>query len=168
MKIIDADELEIENDVAQLKGEYFTGSAYTKYPNGTLESITSYLVGLQHGWIKTWGPAGEPFMQTLCYHAFIHGPDREWSDDGQLVLEDFKTYGKSLTSKRWNENGELLKDYSIDVNDNTILEHNKRMREFIGAEIPLEAADIHSQPSAMDWWAHNKEDDHMKIPDSFK
>lgn len=93
----------------------FTGIAFELGRTGTLEAETEYLDGLRHGLQKMWYPDGAIASEGTFQNDVIHGTFREWHPDGTLALEQVGEFGILLSEKAWDERGQVVKEYSIDV-----------------------------------------------------
>jgi antitoxin component YwqK of YwqJK toxin-antitoxin module len=95
------------------EGTPFTGVAYTVGSNGVLEAEAEYQDGLRFGKYRQWHRDGTLAAEGDFRAGVIHGCYKEWHSNGRIALEHVCEYGVTLSEKKWDENGVLLKAYAI-------------------------------------------------------
>src|SRR5262245_23650011 len=106
-----------EGDANALNGEPFTGVAERMHPNGELAAEWTY----DEGWL--WGPrrfwSEEGRLQTASYiiRGWIHGALRRWHKDGAKAEIAVYRYGIKVRSKKWNQQGKVIEDFTRPAGD---------------------------------------------------
>jgi MORN repeat variant len=91
----------------------FTGVAFT-VEWGVLTSEAEYRDGLRSGLLRRWHRGGGLAAEGMFLADTIQGTYREWHPNGQLAVEQVGEYGILLSEKRWDESGQLVKEYAIE------------------------------------------------------
>ena len=68
-------------------GEPFTGTTFTVFPNGQIESESEYREGLTWGRCRSWYKNGQLYAESEFAQDVVHGTARNWSRDGVLIFE---------------------------------------------------------------------------------
>lgn len=129
-------DLTSRGDAVALGGQLFSGKACTRYPNGSLHTVTGYRAGRKEGAWQVYYPDGVLMKEGLikdgrdegAYNAYFPdgtqkyaytysegrktGKWKSWYADGTPYTErnfrDDKLHGKVLV---WDESGTLAKEY---------------------------------------------------------
>ncbi|HEX7657936.1 MAG TPA: hypothetical protein VF444_00545 [Pseudonocardiaceae bacterium] len=113
---IDIDDPEVGGDLngrITYRGQLYTGEAIEYGPDGHRIALTNFTDGVKDGIEKEWYPDGSPLMEGMSKHGSAVGEWRQWFPDGRLKqLNVFDDKGRHLSRKIWDENGNLIKDYS--------------------------------------------------------
>lgn len=111
---VEWDDLEsFEHELEVYKGVLFTGSAVEYYDNGDLLSETEIINGRWSGWSREWYPNGQLKVEEHYIHEVLDGMHREWFQNGQLRLEKKVVEAIVVESKEWDEQGNLIKTFTI-------------------------------------------------------
>lgn len=94
-------------------GVPFTGVAYAGR-RGEIESETEYRDGLRSGSHREWFLGGNKLAEGTFRDGTIHGTYREWHKNGQPAVEQISEHGITISEKRWDESGRLVKEYVIE------------------------------------------------------
>ena len=95
-----------------LNGEPFCGICYTmKGARGRSETV--FRDGLIWGTTKEWYGSGQLMREASYFKGVFHGKVQEWHKSGQLAEQGEYEYGIALWEKRWDENGQLVEDFSL-------------------------------------------------------
>lgn len=95
-------------------GVPFTGIAFSVGRSGALESETEYHGGFRFGLLRGWHPDGSLAVEGMFRDDGLHGTYREWHKNGRLAIEQVGEYGMLLSEKTWDEQGRLVKEYTIE------------------------------------------------------
>lgn len=68
----------------------------------------NYLCGEKHGTNKEFYRDGKNKLEEHYLNGVLDSVKRKWSDKGKLLEESFWENGSNVSTKYWNENGELL------------------------------------------------------------
>ena len=113
---IDIDGPDVDGDDAGrliYRGEFFTGQAAEYGREGQLLGLTSYVNGIPDGPDKGWYPDGTPESEGVVKYGRAVGEWRRWHPDGSLQkLDIFSDKGDLLSRRMWDENGNLIKEYT--------------------------------------------------------
>lgn len=94
------------------EGVPFTGITYADEPDGARSEIT-YKDGYQTGPERSWYSDGALESEAWYYANVPHGPNREYGADGTLISEKRYECGTLVSSRRWDERGELLESFTL-------------------------------------------------------
>ena len=95
----------------------FTGvGVYPQDGSGVLAE-EEYRDGLLCGVRREWHPSGRLASEAECRHGVSHGRTREWSDGGLLLGDSAYEYGYLVESRRWDEGGDLVEEFTLAVGD---------------------------------------------------
>ncbi|WP_157832255.1 toxin-antitoxin system YwqK family antitoxin [Pseudomonas sp. 09C 129] len=97
--------------------EPFTGVAVEMLENGHIKTEIEHRNGLQWGGAKEWYGPDRPMVESNFFEGVLHGRAREWHENGQIAEDGEYEYGITIWKKHWDENGVLVKEYSIDESD---------------------------------------------------
>ncbi|MET9662628.1 hypothetical protein [Streptomyces sp. NPDC006510] len=110
--------------------EPFSGLAYSTQGNAFRDAEITYVNGLRHGPCREWYGPGRLALDEVYFDDALHGSARHWHKNGQLEEEGEYEYGVTLWEKSWDENGNLLKDYTMpeDSSDRKFLQGVRERR----------------------------------------
>lgn len=114
---VEGDDLEWEGQLQTWNGKPFTGVELWRFPNGALESETTYKDGLVDGLSRTWDEHGQLRSQFTCRLGAMHGNCKKWHANGQLAEDGNYEWGVRLDEKEYNEQGGLVSEFTIDPSD---------------------------------------------------
>lgn len=112
---VNYDELDLTDDYQRYtyNGELFTGIAYAEDDDGRLLEEDSLIDGVKDGVCRTYYRSGYLQIEEHLHKGGIQGIRRYWYENGQLQTEKVYDEHQNLIKElRWNENGELIKDWS--------------------------------------------------------
>ena len=89
----------------------YTGVAYALFPNGKLSYEYNLVKGYQEGIQQEWYQNGLLKIEFGMKNNINHGIVRSWFENGVLKYEAEYDMGVRLWSKKYNEQGELIKEY---------------------------------------------------------
>ncbi|CAL9377177.1 hypothetical protein SUDANB121_00989 [Nocardiopsis dassonvillei] len=95
-----------------LNGVPFTGEVAAFWSDDTMQSLTTYENGVEHGPYLEWHPNGALRVQgrSDLLHGAV-GTWREWDENGGLVSEKvFGEDGELAAVRRWDGDGNLLEE----------------------------------------------------------
>jgi antitoxin component YwqK of YwqJK toxin-antitoxin module len=76
----------VERDsLMQLDGKPFTGTAYSRFPNGQLQNATQYQNGLKQGYMLVWYPDGRPQLMSNYKKGYLNGVFKGWYQFGGVI-----------------------------------------------------------------------------------
>jgi hypothetical protein len=76
------------------RGEPFTGFCKYRYRDGTLEAVSQFEGGVEHGVSVAWYPNGQVKLYTEIEYEARSGDHLEWNEDGSVkVRERYKGDG---------------------------------------------------------------------------
>jgi len=158
--VVNNDRLENEQDSvgdALLDGDYFTGVAFEVHEaTGAVVGVSGYKYGKRHGPFRVWHRSGRLKEEEYVELGAFHGPTRRWHRDGQLA--EFEHYERFILtrSKRWDESGKLINEYSLrDAATLAKLEHERKGRPRPVIDIDLTSFTFFERPEA---WGQNESD----------
>ncbi len=113
MMRIDYDDVDGNADGTVLfEGAPFTGEVVDHWPDGTVQSLTTYRDGVEDGPYREWHRNGT--LRTEGRSDLRHGAVgvwREWDASGRLVSEkSFGEDGELDTVRRWDRDGRLVEE----------------------------------------------------------
>ncbi len=114
---VDGDDLEWEGQLQTWNDVPFTGIEVWRFPNGAVESETTYKDGLTDGLARTWDEHGQLRAQFACRLGAMHGNSKKWHPNGQLAENGQYEWGVRLEEKTYDEQGRLIDDFKIDPAD---------------------------------------------------
>jgi antitoxin component YwqK of YwqJK toxin-antitoxin module len=118
LKTVDLDDLEIDGcNYAFLDGERFTGTADEKWPDGSVRATQDYVDGMRHGKGREWSQTGQLLLEESFEYGGAEGLSRYWYENGQLKAERFNEYGFRVWHKEWDEAGNLIDDWRLTPDD---------------------------------------------------
>jgi antitoxin component YwqK of YwqJK toxin-antitoxin module len=94
------------------EGKPFTGVGYDEVPGFGISEI-SYSGGFQEGSARDWYPSGKLKSETFYKANMRHGSNREFREDGNVVLEEQYEYGVLVRSVRRGDGGKVVADFEI-------------------------------------------------------
>jgi antitoxin component YwqK of YwqJK toxin-antitoxin module len=106
-----------EEGIYEHDGVPFKGISFRLAPGGWLESEQEFREGLPWGMGRTWFAPERLASESSSVGGVWHGVRREWHENGRLALEEMCELGVTLSRKRWNEEGQLIEDYHLQVTD---------------------------------------------------
>ena len=83
---------------------------HPKYPENLIYSESEHLKGKEQRRL-TWYPNSQLKSEILFKNDEILL--KEWSENGQLIHEQFIENGISSLEKKWDENGKLIKNFEL-------------------------------------------------------
>lgn len=116
------DDLEFDDQLALLDGEPFTGTAFSLYPDGRLESESRYVAGLPEGLQEEWYPNGRLFRRNIAVRG--RGSSEAWTWYGNGVMRTYSRHVdlRPVEARAWSEAGHPVDPSSLrPVNDTTEL-----------------------------------------------
>ncbi len=115
--VVNLDRLDVEQDTigdSLLKGEYFTGIAFEEHAaTGSVVAVVGFRDGKRHGAVRDWTSDGRLTEEEYLERGAPHGPRRTWHRNGQLAVCEYSEHFFLIQSKRWDENGMLVEEYSL-------------------------------------------------------
>lgn len=119
---VDWDDLDIldGNNIAYYQGQYFTGWACTFFEDGSVQDEMQFCDGAQTGLYYEYERKGKLLREEHYLNSNLHGRARSWHINGQLASEEFYQGSVLMKERRWDEEGNLLRDYHIDPHDSRI------------------------------------------------
>lgn len=117
---IDYDELEVDYDrfgdkefiVCEGEEKFFSGIAYSVFPNGNLEFYAFFRDGFKDGeFVEFYDDNKIKCIQNMR-KGRTYGARRIFHKNGTKKLEARYEYGVCLTFKEWDEDGNLIKEKS--------------------------------------------------------
>jgi antitoxin component YwqK of YwqJK toxin-antitoxin module len=114
---IDYEELEPSEDylLELYQGQPFNGIAFELRQDGTLWTETSFKEGQKCGVSREWSPSGVLICEETLILNVLYGISKEWYDNGQPKSEGTYEFGICINKKEWDENGNLINDYTLDA-----------------------------------------------------
>lgn len=115
---IDYDELEVDYDrfgdkefiISEGKEKFFSGIAYSLFPNGNLDFYAFFKDGFKEGdFVEFYENNNIKCIQNM-QRGRTYGIRRIFYKDGTKKLEARYEYGVCLTLKEWNEEGQLIRE----------------------------------------------------------
>lgn len=116
---VEGDDLEWEGQLQTWNGEPFTGIEVWRFPNGAIESESTYKDGLKDGLSRTWDEHGQLRSQFTRRLGAMYGNCRKWHANGQLAEDGNYEWGVRLDEKGYNEQGTLINEFFMDPADST-------------------------------------------------
>lgn len=122
---IDYDELEVDYDrfgdkefiVCEGEEKFFSGIAYSVFPNGNLEFYAFFRDGFKDGeFVEFYDDNKIKCIQNMR-KGRTYGTRRIFYKNGTKKLEARYEYGVCLTFKEWDEDGNLIKEKSKPTED---------------------------------------------------
>lgn len=114
---VDGDDLEWEGQVQTWHDEPFTGIEVWRFPNGAIESESTYKDGFKDGLARTWDEHGQLRSQYSCRLGSAYGNRKKWHANGQLAEDSNYEWGVRLDEKEYNEQGVLINEFIMDPSD---------------------------------------------------
>jgi antitoxin component YwqK of YwqJK toxin-antitoxin module len=114
---VDGDGLEWEGQVQTWNGEPFTGIEVWRFPNGAIESESTYKDGFKDGLSRTWDEHGQLRSQYTCRIGAAYGNSKKWHANGQLAEDSNYEWGVRLDEKNYDEQGVLISEFTMDPSD---------------------------------------------------
>lgn len=114
---VDGDDLEWEGQVQTWNDEPFTGIEVWRFPNGAIESESTYKDGFKDGLSRTWDEDGQLRSQYTCRLGSAYGNRKKWHANGQLAEDSNYEWGVRLDEKEYNEQGVLINEFIMDPSD---------------------------------------------------
>jgi antitoxin component YwqK of YwqJK toxin-antitoxin module len=94
----------------------FTGISVEVGVDGNTMSETTYVDGVETGPYKTWYWNGQLESEGESRWNRIHGPFKAWYESGGLKYEGLAESGHVIWRKKWDEEGNLIREYKIEDN----------------------------------------------------
>jgi antitoxin component YwqK of YwqJK toxin-antitoxin module len=116
---VEGDDLEWEGQLQTWKGEPFTGIEVWRFPDGVIDSESTYKDGLKDGLSRTWDEHGQLRSQFTCRLGAMYGNCRKWHANGRLAEDGNYEWGVRLNEKEYNEQGTLINEFVMDPADPT-------------------------------------------------
>lgn len=110
MRRVDEEEIDFDEDgMAFCEGEPYSGEVAETGPGGNLVSLLTYERGYLHGPWREWHENGELLVEGRVEYGKVPvGTWRKWHENGVLAEErDFDDRGRTLSIREWNGNGAL-------------------------------------------------------------
>lgn len=114
---VDGDDLEWEGQLQTWNGQPFTGIEVWRFPDGAIESESTYKDGLKDGLSRTWDEHGQLLSQFTCRPGAAYGNRKEWHSNGQLAQDSNYEWGVRLDEKDYDEQGVLIDEFTMDPSD---------------------------------------------------
>lgn len=114
---VDGDALEWEGQLQTWEGRPFTGVEVWRFPDGAVDSETTYRDGLADGPARTWDEHGRLLSEHTCRLGALHGRRQRWHPDGRLAEDARFEWGVRLTALEYDEQGRLTEDFTLDPAD---------------------------------------------------
>ncbi|MBT2533584.1 hypothetical protein J7E83_15940 [Arthrobacter sp. ISL-48] len=114
---VDGDDLEWEGQLQTWNDEPFTGIEVWRFPNGAIESESTYKEGLRDGLSRTWDENGLLGSEFTCRLGTMHGNSKKWHANGQLAEDGNYEWGVRIDEKEYNQQGVLIDEFAIDPAD---------------------------------------------------
>lgn len=83
------DELGETDSLVYYQGSPFTGSAYSKFPDGQIGEYKSFRNGRLSGPSFAWYPDGTPALQANYMDGFLYSRFLAWSEVGDVIYDLF-------------------------------------------------------------------------------
>ncbi|UZX01722.1 hypothetical protein F8G81_03130 [Arthrobacter sp. CDRTa11] len=114
---VEGDDLEWEGQLQTWNDEPFTGIQVWRFPNGAIESETTYKDGLSDGLSRSWDEQGQLRAQFTCRLGAMHGNRKKWHANGQLAEDGNYEWGVRIDEKEYNGQGALISEFTLDPAD---------------------------------------------------
>jgi len=92
------------------QGKLFTGTENWYYDDDNIGTETEYVDGVPDGVMRGWYRNGKIRSEKFYIKGRIQGYVREWYESGQIKREEEIYNGIALSTKQWDENGNLIVD----------------------------------------------------------
>ena len=122
-----------EDDRFYLDGSPYTGVAFTKFEDGSLQSETELKDGLADGTSRGWFSNGQLANEATFYKGSQHGFSREYDEDGRMKEETLAEYGILIQERKW-EHETLVEDYRLKEGEPDFLRLEEYRRAFVEEE----------------------------------
>jgi antitoxin component YwqK of YwqJK toxin-antitoxin module len=91
----------VERDsIMYLDGNLFTGTAFSRFADGSLQHSSVYVNGRKHGTTFVWYPDGKPQLMATYRNGYLNGRFKGWYQYGgviyDLVMKEGKYTGDSM------------------------------------------------------------------------
>jgi len=107
--IINEEEIQMKEGIAYYNNKLFSGEGYRNYENGELQLKRNYLNGEKHGIARYWlKDNGQLFSEEEFNKGLNHGMSKMWYPSGQLLTEVYSEYGKIISVRCWDEEGNKI------------------------------------------------------------
>lgn len=84
---ISKDSVDIIDSKVYISGDPFSGTTYSKYDNGQLESVEHYENGFLHGSVARWYDNGQKQMEAMFRKGKLNGYFKGWFENGDLKYD---------------------------------------------------------------------------------
>ena len=130
---IDYDELEVDYDrfgdkefiICEGKEKFFSGITYSLFPNGNLEFYAFFRDGFKDGeFVEFYEDNKIKCIQNM-QRGRTYGVRKIWYNNGVLKSETRYEYGVCLTSKEWDDKGNLIREKSKPTEDDIKLRNSQ-------------------------------------------
>jgi antitoxin component YwqK of YwqJK toxin-antitoxin module len=125
---VDIEDCEFDEDLVVYENIPFTGVLISNYDNGNIQKKSEYLNGLPHGFFEEFYIDGKLKKTWNSENGRATGIEKEFYENGLLKIEESSEYGVLLSSKKWDENGNLISSQEID-RDSDMYEYVIKCRE---------------------------------------
>ena len=120
-----------EGDACSLRGRPFTGVAYAAWFNATPKAEWTLRDGYLWGPQRTWGSDGGPGRAWYSVRGLAHGVYRQWAlRPGRLLVLAVVRYGVTVRERKWDEEGNVILDYTMPEEGRAAEELRKLEAEF--------------------------------------
>jgi len=100
-----------------LDGKPFTGIGYSLFEDGRVAAEMEYREGLQDGRTREWYATGQMMVDSTLVEGGVHGHAREWHVNGVMAEDGEYDHGVALWTRKWDEQGKLVKEYVLSPTD---------------------------------------------------
>ena len=107
-------ELIDEGDIAEYRGEPFTGIGLETFANGEIRCELAFVDGLQNGPAREWSESGRLVGETWYVDGIQHGVAREWNEDGSLRQRTTFDRGVTIEDVHFDSGGQVVTRFRMD------------------------------------------------------
>jgi antitoxin component YwqK of YwqJK toxin-antitoxin module len=111
---VDIEDCDFDEDLVVYQNIPFTGVLISNYDDGNLQNKSEYLNGLPHGLCEEFYANGKLKKTWNAENGRVTGIEKEFYENGLLKMEENSEYGVLLSTKKWDENGNLVSSQEID------------------------------------------------------
>jgi antitoxin component YwqK of YwqJK toxin-antitoxin module len=97
-----------------LRGEPFTGVAYSTWPDGSVRREWSFRNGEKWGPQRQWHSNGRLTISGYCVAGFAHGVYRYRTPEGRKISVKLIQFGIEVRSRSWDAGGNVRRDYRVE------------------------------------------------------
>ncbi len=80
-------DLIVRDSLATYEGLVYTGTVYTRYANGQLQTAVQYVNGLKHGQMLVWYPDGKAQLISNYRKGHLNGRFKGWYQFGGVIYD---------------------------------------------------------------------------------